>query len=489
MEGDLKAVDFLPPKFMLTHNLLPLREENGSIILAAAKIPNAALGREIRFFLNRKFQIEEWDVVLLKQEIQNRLGVDKISTAAEEMQKALFTVDNSGQPRHTVPAGDVVSLVNDIVSRAILLKASDIHIEGYENRFRVRIRMDGKLVEMEEVPLPQQAAVVSRIKIMAGMDIAEKRRPQDGRIRMKGAEKAVDIRVSTLPTGFGEKVVLRILDKSAVQLSLDVLGIRPESLLALREVLAMPYGLILVTGPTGSGKTTTLYAALNELNQSDTNIITIEDPIEYHLNGINQTMVRADLGLSFPAILRTVLRQDPNVIMIGEIRDKETAEIAVRAALTGHLVLSTLHTNSAAGSIFRLVDMGVEPFLIAAALKLVLAQRLVRKICPNCRSVEEIPWQKVPYRRLSAKLRQHQFYAGKGCDNCFGTGFKSREAVVEFLKVNDELSTLIQNNKGLLAIKNYALEQGMLDLSELGVAKAKAGKTSLGEAIRETMGS
>ena len=381
--------------------------------------------------------------------------------------------------------GSVASQVNTLIHRAIEMRASDIHIEPYEGLLRLRYRLDGVLQEMGELSLAQKDAILSRLKIMARLDIAEKRRPQDGRIRIGKDNKTVDLRVSTLPTEFGEKIVLRILDKSEQRLELRQLGFDEANLRQFRKAIANPYGMILVTGPTGSGKTTTLYAALSELNTPEVNITTIEDPIEYNLPGINQTQVRSDIGLTFSAALRAILRQDPNIIMVGEVRDRETAEIAIRSALTGHMVFSTLHTNDAPSAITRLIDMGIEPFLVASSVRLVMAQRLVRRICPQCKT------EYTPEQEVVAELglqNQHRFYHGSGCEHCNGTGFKGRVALIELMPVSDVLSELVIKQSGAHELKKQALGDGMVTLRQSGIQKIKEGVTTVEEVIRETTG-
>ena len=380
--------------------------------------------------------------------------------------------------------GSTIDQVNTIIHKAIEMRVSDIHIETFEKSLRLRYRLDGVLREICELSLSQQDPILSRLKIMSKLDIAEKCRPQDGRIRIGQGNENVDLRVSTLPTEFGEKIVLRILDKSEQRLELRQLGFEETNLKQFRKAIANPYGMILVTGPTGSGKTTTLYAALSELNTPEVNITTIEDPIEYNLPGINQTQVRSDIGLTFSTALRAILRQDPNIIMVGEVRDKETAEIAIRSALTGHLVFSTLHTNDAPSAITRLIDMGIEPFLVASSVRLVMAQRLVRRICPQCKT------EYVPEQEVVAELGledQQTFYHGTGCEHCNGTGFKGRVALIELMPVSDALSELVVKQSGAHELKKQALSDGMVPLRQLGVQKIKEGVTTVEEVIRETM--
>jgi len=373
-------------------------------------------------------------------------------------------------------------MVNELLSSAIRKGASDIHFEPFENELKVRFRIDGLLQEINAIPNNRKAEVLSRIKIMATLDIAEKRRPQDGQIRIEYEGRSIDIRVSTLPTGYGEKIVLRILDKSAVSLQLSSLGMDQGKLKAFESVITRPYGMILVTGPTGSGKTTTLYAALNRLKSPTVNISTVEDPIEYHIDGINQTQVKPEISLTFSSALRTLLRQDPNIIMVGEIRDRDTADIAVRAALTGHLVLSTLHTNDAPSAIVRLQDMGIESFLITSSVMQIIAQRLVRRICENCK--EEV--MLAPH--LQAELGIHStVFRGKGCQACGNSGYKGRIGLYEVMTVSESIKKLIIDKKNASEIKELAVSEGMVSLRLDGILKIKAGVTTVEEVLRETV--
>lgn len=368
--------------------------------------------------------------------------------------------------------GSIISQVDTCIQKAIEYGVSDIHIEPYEKKLRVRYRLDGQLVEVAEIPIQKKEAIVSRIKVMASLDIAEKRRPQDGRIKIqKISQSDIDLRISILPVQFGEKVVIRILDRSRLKLELDTLGFESKELEIFRKSIVQPFGLILVTGPTGSGKSTTLYSALNEINTTEKNIITIEDPIEYNLEGINQSQVHEDIGLTFASILRSILRQDPNIVMVGEIRDKETAEIAIRASLTGHLVFSTLHTNDSISAISRLIDMGVAPFLIAASLKLVVAQRLVRMLCSNCLKYNEVTYK----------------YSSSGCEHCNQSGYKGRTSLIETLSIKEELSSLITENYKENEFREKALQLGLQDLKKIGNYKIDNGITSFEEVNRETI--
>lgn len=381
----------------------------------------------------------------------------------------------------------VIRIVNLILYQGIKSKASDIHLEPYERQLRLRYRIDGVLFESSPPPKHMHAAIVSRIKILSKLDIAERRMPQDGRFRIRMEGKDVDFRVSVLPTSFGEKVVMRILDKSALSMDLDKLGITGRPIEIFKNCIKAPYGMILITGPTGSGKTTTLYSALNTINEPGVNIITIEDPVEYQFVGINQIAVRPEIGLTFANGLRSILRQDPDIIMVGEIRDVETAEIAIQSALTGHLVFSTLHTNDAAGSITRLEDMGIEPFLISSSLLMVVAQRLVRKICPTCKKPVEIPMsvlERIGYKKEEGK--PSVFYKGVGCKHCKGVGYSGRLGLYEVLEVNKAVQDLIVQKVTAEKIRDQALKDGMQTLREAGLEKARQGLTTVEEILRVT---
>ncbi|HEU0369032.1 MAG TPA: type IV-A pilus assembly ATPase PilB [Candidatus Acidoferrum sp.] len=386
----------------------------------------------------------------------------------------------------------IIKLVNLILTDSVKRGASDIHIEPYETEMRVRFRIDGMLQTVMTPPLKVKDAMTSRMKIMAKLDIAEKRLPQDGRIMIKykadGKKKELDFRVSTVPTLYGEKIVLRLLDKENLRLDMTKLGFEQSSLTKFERNILKPYGMVLVTGPTGSGKTNTLYSSVARLNQVDTNIMTAEDPVEFQLGGINQVQMKEQIGLNFAAALRAFLRQDPNIILVGEIRDFETAEIAVKAALTGHLVLSTLHTNDAPSTISRLMNMGIEPFLVATSVNLICAQRLVRRICSNCKEEVEVP----PQVLLDAgytedELKTTKIYHGKGCSICNKGGYKGRTGLYEVMEINDELRELILVGASALELKKKAVEQGMLTLRRSGLVKIAAGMTTMDEVLRETV--
>src|SRR6266480_694645 len=385
-----------------------------------------------------------------------------------------------------------VKLVNLVLTDAVKRGASDIHMEPYEKEFRVRFRIDGVLQSIMSPPLKLKDAITSRVKIMAKLDISEKRLPQDGRIMLKmnvgGRKKQLDFRVSTLPTLWGEKIVMRLLDKENLRLDMTKLGFESESLVKFEKAILKPYGMVLVTGPTGSGKTNTLYSSIARLNTPETNIMTAEDPVEFNLPGINQVQVRENIGLNFAAALRSFLRQDPNIILVGEIRDFETAEIAIKAALTGHLVLSTLHTNDAPSTISRLMNMGIEPFLVATSVNLICAQRLVRRICGNCKEELEVPHQAlIDAGYTTEEAKTTKIYHGKGCSTCGKRGYKGRTGLYEVMEINDELRELILVGASALELKKKAIEQGMITLRRSGLIKVAAGMTTMEEVLRETV--
>ena len=386
----------------------------------------------------------------------------------------------------------VVRLVNVLLADALQRGASDIHVEPYEKEMRIRFRIDGVLYDVMHPPLRLRDALISRIKIMSKLDIAEKRLPQDGRIKIKlkhhGRSRELDFRVSTLPTLFGEKTVLRLLDKERLMLDMTKLGFEPESLVKFQRNITKPYGMVLVTGPTGSGKTNTLYSALQSLNTTDTNIMTAEDPVEFNLQGINQVQMKEQIGLNFAAALRSFLRQDPNIILVGEIRDFETAEIAIKAALTGHLVLSTLHTNDAPSTISRLMNMGIEPFLVATSVNLIQAQRLIRRICKDCKAEHHLPPEGLVEVGFSLEeAKQLKTYKGSGCKTCNNTGYKGRVGLYEVMEVTDEIRELILIGASALELRKRAIEDGMITLRESGLQKIRNGITTLEEVVRETV--
>jgi type IV pilus assembly protein PilB len=416
------------------------------------------------------------DKVMMEAAAQES-DIEEVKQKSDEIDLDRLAVESEDAP--------VVKIVNLILVQALKEKASDIHLEPFEKQFKLRYRIDGNLVEATSPPKALQMPIASRIKILAGLDIAERRLPQDGRFRIRVSGKEIDLRISFLPTVYGEKIVIRILDKGALSGSIDQIGMDEYTLGVFKKAVDAPHGMILVTGPTGSGKTTTLYSVLSELNNPEYNIVTVEDPVEFQLPGINQVAVKSDIGLGFSDALRSILRQDPDIVMIGEIRDNETADIAVKAALTGHQVLSTLHTNDAAGAISRLDDMGIEPFLISSSVILTCAQRLVRRICPNCK--EEF----VPEPELLDKLGMEDtegsvFYQGAGCERCKRRGYLGRAAIIEVLPVSEAIRRLIVKRSSAAVIKNQAISEGMKTLRMVGIDKAREGITTLEEVLRVT---
>jgi len=386
----------------------------------------------------------------------------------------------------------VVRLVNVLLVDALRRGASDIHVEPYEKELRIRFRIDGVLYDVMHPPMKMRDALISRIKIMAKLDISEKRLPQDGRIKIRvkveSRSRDLDFRVSTLPTLFGEKVVLRLLDKEKLMLDMTNLGFEPESLVKFQRNISKPYGMVLVTGPTGSGKTNTLYSALQSLNTVDTNIMTAEDPVEFNLPGINQVQMKEQIGLNFAAALRSFLRQDPNIVLVGEIRDFETAEIAIKAALTGHLVLSTLHTNDAPSTISRLMNMGIEPFLVATSVNLIQAQRLIRRICKDCKGEHPTPIEALVEIGFSPEdAGKIKTYKGKGCPSCNDTGYKGRIGLYEVMEITDEIRELILIGASSLELRKKSIEDGMITLRGSGLQKIRNGVTTIEEVLRETV--
>jgi type IV pilus assembly protein PilB len=413
-------------------------------------------------------------------EILKDVDVSDVELAREKHEEI-----NLDQLVESSEEGPVIKLVNLMLVQAIKDRASDIHIEPFEKQLRLRYRVDGTLYDSTAPPKGLQSAIASRIKIMANLDIAERRLPQDGRFRIKLAGRDVDLRVSVLPTVHGEKIVMRVLDKGNLNLNLESLGLPPDDLQKFKNAIDAPHGMILMTGPTGSGKTSTLYAVLTQLNTSDVNIVTVEDPVEYQMVGVNQVQVKPEIGLTFAGGLRSILRQDPDIVMVGEIRDSETADIAVKAALTGHLVLSTLHTNDAPGAIARMVDMGIEPFLVSSSVLMVCAQRLVRKICPHCKETLKVPPDVIT--RLSMnheEVAATTYYRGRGCSRCKDTGFLGRMAILEVLAITNALREQILHSTSAKVIKDLALTEGLKTLRMAGLEKAKAGLTSLDEVLR-----
>jgi general secretion pathway protein E/type IV pilus assembly protein PilB len=425
--------------------------------------------------------------------LADKLDIDKAIAelyTSKQKEKAHSDLSKLSEDIKDVKGDDdapVIKLVNMIIEEALKRRASDIHIEPLEHKFRIRYRIDGVLHEIQGPPKRLQGSIISRLKIMAGMDIAEKRMPQDGRIKLKLEKKELDLRVSTLPATYGESVVMRILDKSGFMVGLEDMGFLPENKKDFEKLINLPNGMILVTGPTGSGKTTTLYATLSHINQKERKVITIEDPVEYQLDGINQVQVKSQINLTFASGLRSMLRQAPDIIMVGEIRDLETAEIAIQSALTGHLIFSTLHTNDAVGTVARLIDMGIKPYLVASTVQGILAQRLVRTICPSCREAYNPSAEEAAMLSISpGRLKDCELYKGKGCSACNNTGFKGRMGIYELLIMNDNMRELVIENTPSTVLCKKAREFGMRTLKEDGMEKVKRGYTTIEEILRVT---
>ncbi len=420
-------------------------------------------------------------------------GTQSLETIIEEAGRDIFEISGTGkedvaQLRDLASEAPIIRLVNRIILKAIEFRASDIHFEPFEDQFKVRFRVDGVLHEIESPPKRLQAAIISRIKIMADLDIAERRLPQDGRIKLKIASRDVDFRISTIPTLFGESLVMRVLDRDMLILDLEKIGFPRRLLERYMTLIHQPYGMILVTGPTGSGKTSTLYTSLAKINAPENKIITLEDPVEYYLSGVNQIQVNRKIGMTFASGLRAIVRQDPDIILVGEIRDRETAEIAIQSALTGHLLFSTLHTNDAVGAISRLLDMGVEGFLLSSTLLGVLAQRLVRVICENCKQPVAPDEKHLSAMGLSEKdIEGVTFYSGKGCESCRHTGFSGRTALFEYLAIDADIRNEISKKSDSETIKKIALEKGLKTLRQNGWEKIKDGVTTLSEVLRVTL--
>jgi general secretion pathway protein E/type IV pilus assembly protein PilB len=483
-----------PARILLNQKLLPLADEGDAILVATSKIFDTsgldelrlATGLELRPALAPEHEIDRAAKRVLG------VGADTLQGMAQDEDDVKVIEENEDDidlTSATAAAQDssIIKFVNQIMAEALDVRASDVHIEPFENQLRIRYRVDGVLVETPVPPKLRKyhAAIVSRIKILSHLDIAEKRIPQDGRIRLRVAGREIDLRVSVIPMIHGEAVVLRILDRGETLLGLEHLGMSKRDNAIWTKVLDLPHGIILVTGPTGSGKTTTLYAALSKINNADLKIVTIEDPVEYQLKGINQIQVNTKAGLTFGAGLRAILRHDPDVCLIGEIRDKETAQIAIEASLTGHLVFSTLHTNDAPGATTRLIDMGVEPYLVASSVEMVAAQRLVRLICKHCKE----PMPEAEMQRLARDLGEEipeQLYRGRGCRNCQNTGFRGRQGVFEMMPVTDEVRSLILTRSSSRDIRKIAVQQGMKSLREDGWRLAGEGRTTVEEVIRMT---
>jgi type IV pilus assembly protein PilB len=504
-EVDASVIKLIPQDTAVRYQIVPLSRVGSTLTIAMTDPTNVFAMDDIKFMTGFNVEPVVASETAIAEAISKFYGEAESGEELDKVMKDLSAEDaadlelaaeeqetNLADLERAAEEAPIIKLVNLILTDAVKRGASDIHIEPYEKDIRVRLRIDGILQSVMTPPLKLRDAITSRIKIMAKLDISEKRLPQDGRIMIKyrkdGKIKDLDFRVSTIPTLHGEKVVMRLLDKENLRLDMTKLGFEQESLTKFERAILRPYGMVLVTGPTGSGKTNTLYSSIARLNTQETNIMTAEDPVEFQLGGINQVQMKDQIGLNFAAALRAFLRQDPNIILVGEIRDFETAEIAVKAALTGHLVLSTLHTNDAPSTISRLMNMGIEPFLVATSVNLICAQRLVRKICVNCKEPLEVPEQTLldagftPEEAPTTKI-----YIGKGCGTCNRTGYKGRVGLYEVMEINDELRELILVGASALELKKKAIDQGMLTLRKSGLTKAAIGATTLEEVIRETV--
>jgi type IV pilus assembly protein PilB len=493
-----EVMSMVPRDMAKANKLVPIACLNGKLFVAMADPTNVLAVDDLK----RRVQLEIVPMIATERAVNDALSgvhgagnmsqvLKQVSEEAAqgadsiEVQQAKREEIDLDRLAHDSEDAPVIKIVNLILAQAVREKASDIHIEPFQNTLKLRYRLDGELIPAESPPKALQLAIASRIKILAGLNIAERRVPQDGRFRIRIMGKEIDLRISVLPTAHGEKIVIRILDKSSLTGTIDQMGLDQDTLAKFRKAIDAPHGMILVTGPTGSGKTTTLYSVLQELNNPQYNIVTVEDPIEYELAGVNQVAVRPDIGLDFASALRSILRQDPDIVMVGEIRDNETADIAVKAALTGHQVLSTLHTNDAAGAISRLDDMGIEPFLIASSILMTCAQRLIRRVCTNCRE-EFVPEAEILEKLAVADPKDAVFYHGTGCDRCKGRGYLGRLAVIEALPVTEAVRRLIIKRASAAVIKNQAVSEGMKTLRQVGIEKALEGGTTLEEVWRVT---
>ncbi len=505
---DPKIVKSVSIEVARKYKVLALGRVGASLQVAMVDPNNYRARDDLKFITGFDIEPLKGDEAAILEAIEYAYNIPEGGEGGEELNQALGAFADDFDADEDEDGGDeeasladlesaaeeqpIVRLVNVVLSEAVKAGASDVHLEPYEKEYRIRLRVDGILQELMKPPLKLRDAIVSRIKILARLDISEKRLPQDGRImirmRINGRRRQLDWRVSSLPTLWGEKIVMRLLDKDNLRLDMTQLGFEPESLEKFQAAILKPFGMVLVTGPTGSGKTNTLYSAISLLNKPDTNIMTAEDPVEFQLQGVNQVQMKEQIGLNFAAALRSFLRQDPNIILVGEIRDFETAEIAIKAALTGHLVLSTLHTNGAAETISRLMNMGIEPFLVATSVHLIVAQRLIRRICTSCTQPIDVPAQvllKAGFTQQEA--RTVKVMKGRGCEKCNSTGYKGRTALYEVMEIDDTLRELILVGASSLELKRKAVESGMITLRRSGLRKIMLGQTSMEEVLRETV--
>ena len=501
IEIPASVVELVPESLARENFVMPLSQEGGMIKVIMANPNDFETVDKLRFVLNREIDVALASKEAILEAINKYYGGTSQETESVDSMLQEFTdtaIDfsddggggsRSGSGANTLEEGDapVIRLVHLIIQEAVVTRASDIHIEPFGDRVRIRYRIDGVLMERDSAPRRLLGAMVSRVKIMGSIDIAEKRRPQDGRIKINVAGKDIDLRVSILPTNHGQSVVMRILDRDNIKVGLRDLGFGEEDWKRFSTYIKRPNGILLVTGPTGSGKTTTLYAALNELNRPDTKIITAEDPVEYYLPGVNQCEVKAKIGMTFARIIRAMLRQNPNILLVGEIRDEETANTAIQASLTGHLVFSTLHTNDAPSAITRLVDIGVQPFLVASSVMAIMAQRLVRKVCPKCKVRYEPPPHVLKGLGLRPEIaKKANFMKGKGCSNCAKSGYRGRQGIYELMGMTSQIRDMTFKGESTQAIRKVARKQGMRTLFEDGMIKALKGVTTIDEVLRIT---
>jgi type IV pilus assembly protein PilB len=503
-EIDEAVINLIPSEVAQKYMVLPVNRTGATLTISMADPTNVFAMDDIKFMTGYNVEPVVASEIAIREAIEKYYGsqhalelkkvMDEMAEAGSEALEVLEEeeeIDTSALEAATEEA-PVVKLVNIILTDSIKKLASDIHIEPYEKDFRVRFRIDGVLYEIMHPPIKLRDAIISRLKIMAKLDISEKRLPQDGRIKIKmklqGKTKEMDYRVSVLPTLFGEKIVLRLLDKDNLMLDMTKLGFESESLVKFERQILKPYGMVLVTGPTGSGKTNTLYSSMHRVNTPETNIMTAEDPVEFNLHGINQVQMKEQIGLNFAMALRSFLRQDPNIVLVGEIRDFETAEIAVKAALTGHLVLSTLHTNDAPSTINRLMNMGIEPFLVATSVNLICAQRLVRRICKECKEQITMPTQAlVDVGFTPEEAPQVKLHKGRGCATCNNTGYRGRVGLYEVMEISEDIRELVLSGASAMELRRKAIEEGMISLRESGLFKIKEGVTTVEEVVRETV--
>jgi type IV pilus assembly protein PilB len=509
-EVDPNVTKLIPMDTATKYQVLPISRVGSSLTLAMVDPANVFAMDDIKFMTGFNIEPVVASEAAIVEAIKKHYGSVEDQERKKELEDIVNFIDegqaesleleadeegtlNLEQLEKAAEEAPVIKLVNYILREAVKSGASDIHMEPYEKEYRIRYRIDGVLQTTMNPPFKLRDAIISRVKIMSKLDISEKRLPQDGRIMLKmpmkdGKKKALDFRVSVLPTLHGEKVVMRLLDKENLRLDMTKLGFEQESLDKFTKAILKPYGMVLVTGPTGSGKTNTLYSAISTLNKPDTNILTAEDPVEFQLHGINQVQMKEQIGLNFAAALRSFLRQDPNIILVGEIRDFETAEIAIKAALTGHLVLSTLHTNDAPSTISRLMNMGIEPFLVATSVHMIVAQRLVRRVCADCKTPEDVsPQVLIDAGYTPEEAKTVKVYKGTGCSTCGNKGYKGRCGLYEVLEITDELRELILVGASALELRKKAIEQGMISLRKSGLIKAALGQTTLEEVFRETV--